>query len=1139
MKSACRPVLIAIVLLITTPVIMYAQTDYKSEQDLIKQADKAFGAKQYLQALPMYSQIVSNHPDNANYNYALGVCLVEAGDNKEEAVKFLKLASTSPQTPDNVSLYLARALHSGGIYEEALVSLDDYKNRVSSSNWQQSLGPELILNCNNGISMRVVSGNAKHRIGESFRTQFDNFHLNYKFETHRGKFLKVPTEYETKESKGFSEGQYLFITADGKDMVFARNNDKSDNSFHLVGAHKDIANRFSEPQPFTTPLNLPQVNSAFPTMINSGKTIYFSMRGAKSMGGYDIFRSDLDPATGAWGAPVNMGTPVNSPANDYYYIPSEDGTFAYLLTDRGCMLGNYKVLKVTITGAEKGVAKIDGRIDCKACPSNMEIKISVVSNEDNTLASEFKILPESPDYVLRLNAPSTYTFTVSAPGFPVFTETVNLESADRKGYLQQILISRSSSGEEKMKLFTQKAGSDQIMAGAKNSMNDELAASPSLAMKSEAEGSRSAFKGDAGDLQHQNTEDDVSGSNTKIETNTTSKNSQTLHKNGVQIEGDQVTGSGVAGTKNSGGSSSNVAGTSSAGGTSSKVAGSTTMAAGTIGAANNKSSGQSSDAPANSNNNTTEQNLSGSSVDASQNGNGIIGTPESDNTTAKQREAVDNVNAMAQGNIELMEGDANNELITGEFTATQAAAENEVDREVNMIEDGDESATAESVESNSGIAATEIPDDKGTKTNGTSMFSDTKDTAPVTDTSGDISTMTSSNTDPLKGGASTSLITGEFTAEQAKLSGATMASADSPDVSNNESQTPAETVISNGSIVSDNLKTTNLSDEQAINEMGEAGIVEGAETSGATSRETLAMQTVGSTTKGVAANEEEAGLITGEFSAEQAKLNGANITDVDVPPSDKGTSTLRSADANSESQEEEKGQEQTEAVDLQYSASVTSAPSSVTNSAIRAEETKDENTEAPVSVNASQLNNAATKSNEDLENTSTSEAKRESLTMQTAGKTNTGVNNDTDADNVITGEFNASMNKLSGANMAAGDTPPPSDAENNVVTTFTIIPEALEKYPDLVFKVQVGAFTQKTAEEHVKYFETQGLKLVTNAVNQSGMTTVMSGSFNSYQEAGENRDKIRAAGYPDAFVVAFSGDKRLAINEVIRTETQE
>lgn len=83
-----------------------------------------------------------------------------------------------------------------------------------------------------------------------------------------------------------------------------------------------------------SPTNLgPKINTEFdddsPVLGFNGSTLYFSSKGHKGMGEYDLFKSDYDSTSNQWSEPVNLGYPINSPDNDTYYVISADGKRAY------------------------------------------------------------------------------------------------------------------------------------------------------------------------------------------------------------------------------------------------------------------------------------------------------------------------------------------------------------------------------------------------------------------------------------------------------------------------------------------------------------------------------------------------------------------------------------------------------------------------------------------------------------------------------------------------------------------------------------------------------------------------------------------------------------------------------------------
>jgi hypothetical protein len=88
-------------------------------------------------------------------------------------------------------------------------------------------------------------------------------------------------------------------------------------------------------------------------MANDGRTLYFSSKGHKSIGGYDIFKSTYDNSTKVWSEPENLGIPINTTSDDFLYVPSPDGMTACYATkeesdNNSIILRKVRLLKVFI-----------------------------------------------------------------------------------------------------------------------------------------------------------------------------------------------------------------------------------------------------------------------------------------------------------------------------------------------------------------------------------------------------------------------------------------------------------------------------------------------------------------------------------------------------------------------------------------------------------------------------------------------------------------------------------------------------------------------------------------------------------------------------------------------------------------------
>jgi len=136
-----------------------------------------------------------------------------------------------------------------------------------------------------------------------------------------------------------------YISEDGKTLVFASDRPGGFGGLDLYISRLDANGNWG------TPVNMgPDINTALnedrPFLINNGTTIFFTSQGHYSMGGYDIFKSDLQ-SSGIWGTPVNIGYPLNTPDDNTLFCPTDDGKAGYIsLTREGEGYGKSDIYKI-------------------------------------------------------------------------------------------------------------------------------------------------------------------------------------------------------------------------------------------------------------------------------------------------------------------------------------------------------------------------------------------------------------------------------------------------------------------------------------------------------------------------------------------------------------------------------------------------------------------------------------------------------------------------------------------------------------------------------------------------------------------------------------------------------------------------
>lgn len=119
-----------------------------------------------------------------------------------------------------------------------------------------------------------------------------------------------------------------FITEDGSTLIFS-----SDRPGGFGGLDLYIS-RLKPDGEWGTPVNLgPEINTPFnedrPFLVKNGKMLFFASQGHYNMGGYDIFSSTMQE-NGIWSTPSNLGYPLNTPDDNIFFCPMEDGSGGYM-----------------------------------------------------------------------------------------------------------------------------------------------------------------------------------------------------------------------------------------------------------------------------------------------------------------------------------------------------------------------------------------------------------------------------------------------------------------------------------------------------------------------------------------------------------------------------------------------------------------------------------------------------------------------------------------------------------------------------------------------------------------------------------------------------------------------------------------
>jgi tetratricopeptide (TPR) repeat protein len=194
-------------------------------------------------------------------------------------------------------------------------------SRMVNGKWTTpvNITPELQPDGNMYISCLSADGKTL------YLSKNDNYNSAIYTSMFDGSDWSVPVKLNKNINSRYWES-HAFVSEDGNTLVFASNRPGGFGGLDLYMSKKVNGD-------WGPAVNMgPEINTQFnedrPFLINNGKTLYFSSQGHETMGGYDIFRSDLQ-ADNTWSKPKNIGYPINTPDDNIFFMPVDDGKAGY------------------------------------------------------------------------------------------------------------------------------------------------------------------------------------------------------------------------------------------------------------------------------------------------------------------------------------------------------------------------------------------------------------------------------------------------------------------------------------------------------------------------------------------------------------------------------------------------------------------------------------------------------------------------------------------------------------------------------------------------------------------------------------------------------------------------------------------
>ena len=230
------------------------------------------------------------------------------------------------------------------------------------------------------------------------------------------------------------------ISADGETLIFTSDRGGGNGGKDLYIAHRNPNGEWSLAQNIGDVLNT-EYDEEGPFIHPDGNTLYFSSKGHNSMGGYDLFFSELQ-SDGSWGKPINMGYPINTTSDDVFYVLSADAKRAYFSSIREEGIGGRDIYVMNLLSLpERSSAVIKGTIKLEG---NSEIPKNIVINvkeyKTGKMIGSYKPNKETGSYIIILRQGKDYIFTCETPDYIFSPEKIYIPTQSAFNEINKPLV---------------------------------------------------------------------------------------------------------------------------------------------------------------------------------------------------------------------------------------------------------------------------------------------------------------------------------------------------------------------------------------------------------------------------------------------------------------------------------------------------------------------------------------------------------------------------------------------------------------------------------------------------------------------------------------------------------------------------
>jgi tetratricopeptide (TPR) repeat protein len=347
---------------------LYAQ-EITDPEELFSEGDFFYLAEEYEEALYFYRQLTDKFPDNANFNFKVGMAYLQIPGQEHLAVpymekaiqqttiKYKKRAFTESNAPHYACYYLGNAYRISNQLDKALDTYQEFmESKDFEGNYNLAIVEAEVKACERAKIIQDVPVNVHFtRLESPVNTESDNYAAILSGDCNTMVFItqmkfydaihlsrKVNgtwTDPELLNPQVGSDGDLYPVSLNlaGTELFMVKRTQNNDDIF--ISLLKDRT--WTKAEPLNENINT-RSNETHASISPDGNTLFFTSDRRGGYGKLDIYRSQRLPDN-QWGPAINLGDVINTGSDEETPFITSDGTRLYFSSKGHFNMGGFDI----------------------------------------------------------------------------------------------------------------------------------------------------------------------------------------------------------------------------------------------------------------------------------------------------------------------------------------------------------------------------------------------------------------------------------------------------------------------------------------------------------------------------------------------------------------------------------------------------------------------------------------------------------------------------------------------------------------------------------------------------------------------------------------------------------------------------